>query len=456
MESLYALFRRVAPRLGPVLGRLGEKRAERLLAGCERRVKGLLFDCRMCGECVLSATGMACPMNCGKQLRNGPCGGVTEAGFCEVDPELPCVWLEAGRGAGRMTGGDAIGRILPPVDRRRSGQTTWLKIIRNEAEGEPGKAEASALSQPGEPGSFEAACRSGRFLVTAEISPPDSVEPRDLLQRAGVLRGMVDALNVTDSAGANSHLSSMAAAALLAADGHTPVFQAACRDRNRIALQADLMGAAALGVANLLCLTGDGVGQGDQPQAKPVFDLDAVSLLGIARGMRDRGVYDSGRRIVSRPNLFLGATANPFAPPYRERVVNLEKKIDAGAQFIQTQFCFDLERLQGFLKEARDRGLTERCRILVGVGPLPSVRTARWLGAHVPGVYVPPPLIRRLEQAPDAKREGIRICMETIQALRGIEGVAGVHLMGHKNEAILAEIIASSGLAGTPARCAVG
>lgn len=446
----------------PVAGWLGEKRAERLLARSEQMVKGLFFDCRMCGQCALSSTGMACPMNCGKQLRNGPCGGVTAEGRCEVDNLIPCVWVEAGSGAGRMVNGDAIRRVQPALDHRRSGSTTWLKIIRNEAEEAPPVFRGTPPLQEMEPGSFQRVCESGAFVVTAEISPPDSVDPRDLLKRASLLRGMVDALNVTDNAGANSHLSSLAAAALLAADGHNPVFQAACRDRNRIAMQADIMGAAALGVQNLLCLTGDHVGQGDQPQAKPVFDLDAVSLLGIARGMRDQGSYASGRKLMTRPHLFLGATANPFVPPYEERVVNLEKKIEAGAQFIQTQFCFDLELLQRFMQEVRSRGLDDRCRILVGLGPLASVRTARWLAAHVPGVHVPPALIRRLEQAADAKREGIKICIETIQALQGIKGVAGVHLMGHKNEAVLAEIITASGLAGrfrgseAPARCAAG
>ena len=446
MESLYALFRRVAPSFRPVVGMLGEKRAELLLAGCERQVKGFFFDCRMCGQCVLSSTGMTCPMNCGKQLRNGPCGGVTAAGGCELDAEMPCVWLEAGNGARQMIGGEAINRILPAVDQRKTGQTTWLKIIRNEADEAPSDMRVPHPVQGMESGDFQRACDSGTFLVTAEISPPDSVDPRDLLKRASVLRGLVDAVNVTDNAGANCHLSSLAAAALLVADGHTPVFQVGCRDRNRIAMQADIMGASALGVQNLLCLTGDAVGQGDQPQAKPVFDLDAVSLLGVARGLRDQGAYASGRKLSTRPNLFLGATANPFAPPYEERVINLEKKIDAGAQFVQTQFCFDLELLEKFMKAVRARGLDARCRILVGLGPLSSVRTARWLSAHVPGVHVPQTLIRRLEQASDAKQEGIRICIETILALREIKGITGVHLMGHKNEQLLAEIIRESGL----------
>lgn len=345
-----------------------------------------------------------------------------------------------------MTGGSSIAAIQPPTDHSRSGSSTWLKIILGE-NGESSGIYKENVALPAEkPDSFELACRSGRFVVTAEISPPDSVNPHDLLQRANVLLGLVDAVNVTDNAGANCHMSSLAASALLAAHGHTPVFQSTCRDRNRIAIQADIMGAAALGVHNILCLTGDGVCQGDHPQAKPVFDLDAVSLLDIARGMRDNSTYASGRRLASRLNMFLGATANPFAPPYESRVTNLEKKIAAGAQFIQTQFCFDLKLLESFLREMRVEGLDQRCHFIVGVGPLPSLRTARWLDTNVPGVSVPADIIRRLEQAKDPKQEGILICIETIQILKEIEGVAGVQLMGHKNEKVLAEIIVESGL----------
>jgi 5,10-methylenetetrahydrofolate reductase len=361
-----------------------------------------------------------------------------------------------------MAGGAAIARIQPPVDYSKSGSSTWLKIVMGES-GTPPETPQVATSLPErEPATFERACRSGRFIVTAEISPPDSVDPQDLLRRAQVLRGLVDAVNVTDNAGANCHISSLAASALLAADGFSPVFQSACRDRNRIAIQADIMGAAALGVRNLLCLTGDGVGSGDHPQAKPVFDLDAVSLLGIARGMRDQGTYASGRSITSRPELFLGATANPFAAAFEARIANLEKKIAAGAQFIQTQFCFDLAMFAKFMSEVRERGLDRRCQILVGIGPLPSVRTARWLDGNVPGVRIPGEVIRRLEQAKEAKREGVIICIETIQALKEIKGVAGVHLMGHRNESVLAEIIVESGLAkrsradAEPSRSVVG
>jgi 5,10-methylenetetrahydrofolate reductase len=445
MERLYQAFRRYAWLLRPVVSVMGPERSETVSEEVERQVKGLLFDCRMCGECALSTTGMVCPMTCGKQLRNGPCGGVREDGGCEVDPAMKCAWLRAYEGARCMSDPAAIDRIQVPLDHSRKGKATWLKIINGEPD-LPAAPQATPSASNGEMGTFEETCRSGRFVVTAEISPPDSVDPRDLLQRAEVLRGLVDAVNVTDNAGANCHMSSAAASALLAAARHAPVFQAACRDRNRIAMQADIMGVAALGVKNILCLTGDGVGCGDQPQAKPVFDLDSVSLLGIVRGMCEAASYGSGRAIRSSPRLFVGATVNPFAPALEERVRNLEKKVRAGANFIQTQYCFDIEMLERFMIEVRARGLHRQCHILVGIGPLASARTARWIRSHVAGVHIPDWVIRRLEDANDPKREGIRICTETIALLRGMEGIQGVHLMGHRNEPVLAEIITEAGL----------
>jgi methylenetetrahydrofolate reductase (NADH) len=447
MERFYKTFCRVVPVLGPGVRLIGRERAERCLAAAEKIAKGTLFDCQMCGQCALSSTGMACPMNCGKQLRNGPCGGVTADGSCELDSRMPCVWLEAFKGASQMAGGAAITEIQPPLDHSKRGSSTWLDLVLKETSPAVETAPESTSAPVHKPASFERACQSGRFLVTAEVSPPDSVDPQDLLRRAAPLRGLVDALNVTDNAGANCHMSSMAASALLVADGFNPVFQSACRDRNRIAMQADFMGAAALGVKNVLCLTGDGVASGDHPQAKPVFDLDSVSLLGFARRMRDQGKYASGRHLLTRPELFLGATTNPFVPSLEERVNNLELKIRAGAQFIQTQYCFDIERLETFMQEVRARGLAERCHLLVGIGPLPSARVARWISGHVPGVHIPQAVIHRIEQAQDQKREGIEICIETIHALQNIQGVQGVHLMGHKNESILADIIRESGLA---------
>lgn len=446
MELFYKAFNRVIPALRPAIRLVGRERAERWLTRVETTAKGTLFDCQMCGHCLLSSTGMVCPMNCGKRLRNGPCGGVSPEGNCEVHSEMRCVWHEAFDGASRMAGGEAISQIQAPADHSKSGSSTWLELALREKPATEQKVSAPVLAPSREPASFENACRSGRFLVTAELSPPDSVDRQDLLQRAEHFRGLVDAINVTDNAGANCHMSSLAASAILAAEGYVPVFQSACRDRNRIAMQADLVGAAALGVRNILSITGDGVGSGDQPQARPVFDLDSVSLLGIAKEMRDGGTYASGRRLTSRPELFLGATVNPFAPLLEAQMLTLKKKIDAGAQFIQTQFCFDLALFEKFMHEMRAQGLEKRCRLIVGVGPLASARTARWLNGNVPGVRIPASLIQRLEEAKDQKREGILICIETIQALREMAGVAGVHLMGHRNEGVLANIIVESGL----------
>jgi 5,10-methylenetetrahydrofolate reductase len=279
-----------------------------------------------------------------------------------------------------------------------------------------------------------------------EVAPPDSANPTDLLARAEKFKGLVDAINITDGAGGNCHMSSVAASAILTAHGFAPVYQVACRDRNRIAIQGDILGASALGVQNILCLTGDDVSQGDHPQAKPVFDLDAVSLLHIARGMCDRGEYASGRKLLTAPDLFIGATANPFVPPFGDRIANLEKKIAAGARFIQTQFCFDLPMLEDFMHRVRERGLHQRAHFIVGVGTLGSAKALSWMANNVPGVYVPPALLARIAAAPDQKAEAKRVCIETIQALARIEGVAGVHVMGHKNEDTLAEIIAESGL----------
>ena len=255
----------------------------------------------------------------------------------------------------------------------------------------------------------------------------------------------MDAINITDGAGGNCHMSSAAAAAVLAAQGFAPVCQIACRDRNRIAVQGDILGAAALGVRNFLCITGDDVSRGDHPEAKPVFDLNSVSLLGIARTMRDRGQFASGRALDTRPNLFLGATANPFVPPYRDRVLNLQQKIEAGAEFIQTQFCFDLPLLEEFMAEVRARGLHRRAAIVVGVGTLKSANALKRMAGRVPGIRIPDAIVERIGRAKDQKAEAKAVLVETIRALRNIEGVAGIHLMGHRNETMLAEAIAESG-----------
>jgi 5,10-methylenetetrahydrofolate reductase len=460
LSRVYRQLADLAPRLQPLVQRLGAARVGAVVHPVERAAKRALFDCRMCGQCALSATGMACPMGCAKRMRNGPCGGVRADGGCEVRPAQRCVWLDATEADARIAPGHTAGwtQRVAPLDHRRQDASTWMPLLAPAAPGPAARAAAAAdvppplppLDEAADP--FEAACASGRFVVTVEIAPPDSPDPQRLVQRAARFAGLVDAINITDGAGANCHMSSVAAASVLAAAGLTPVCQVGCRDRNRIALQGDVLGAAALGVRNVLCLTGDDVGQGDHPEARPVFDLDAVNLLHILEGMRTRGEFASGRRLEGRPRLFLGATANPFVAPFAERVANLERKIDAGARFVQTQFCFDLARLEAFMRAVRARGLHRRAAILVGVGTLSSARALRWMAEHVPGVSVPEALTARIAAAADPRAEGIRACIETIDALRGIEGVAGVHLMGHRNEDALARIIVESSLRAAPVR----
>ena len=214
-----------------------------------------------------------------------------------------------------------------------------------------------------------------------------------------------------------------------------------CRDRNRIALQGDILGAAALGVRNILCLTGDDVSQGDHPSAKPVFDLDSISLLRITERMRDLGTFASGRKLDVSPNLFLGATANPFVPPFRDRIRNLEMKIDAGAQFIQTQFCFDVPMLTEFMGDIRARDLHKRCAIIVGVGALTSAKSLRRMVQPCAGYHIPEPVLQRMASAGNQKAEAKMVLVETIRAVREIEGVAGIHLMGYRNDDMLAEAI---------------
>jgi len=445
----------VAPSLAPLARWCGEQRLARWLLPIERLSKQSFFDCQMCGQCVLSATGMTCPSNCAKQMRNGPCGGVRANGHCEVDASMACVWVQATEGDARLQAGHTAGwrQRLPPVEAQRRGSSTWIPMVTvksvptpvNKAPPAPARPDTAPVS------GLEAACRSGQFVVTVEIAPPDSHEPAQLLARAERFRGLVDAINITDGAGANCHMSSVAAASVLSAHGYEPVCQVGCRDRNRIALQGDVLGAAALGVRNVLCLTGDDVSQGDHPGAKPVFDLDAVNLLHMLEGMREQGEYASGRKLAAPVPLFMGATANPFVPPYTERIANLERKINAGARYIQTQFCFDLPLLEAFMREVRQRGLHERAAFLIGVGTLPSAKGLRWMAEHVPGVHVPQAVTERIAAAADQKAEGLRVCIETIQALRQIPGVAGVHLMGHRNEDQLARAIVEAGLRPAPA-----
>jgi methylenetetrahydrofolate reductase (NADPH) len=299
------------------------------------------------------------------------------------------------------------------------------------------------------PGRLERVLRSGAFAVTTELDPPDSADPQDVYQRARVFDGVADAINATDGSGANCHMSSLAVCALLTRIGYAPVMQISCRDRNRIAIQGDILGGAAMGVCNMLCLSGDGVGNGDHPQAKPVFDLDCMSLLRIACKLRDEHQFESGRKVTYAPRVFFGAAANPFVPPFDWRALRTAKKVAAGAQFIQTQYCYDLPRLRDFMRQLADLGLLEgpnKLFVLAGVGPLRSAKAGEWMRTHVPGIHIPDSVIARMAGAENQAAEGRKLCIELIQEIRQVPGVSGVHVMAYRQEQTVAEIIERSGV----------
>jgi methylenetetrahydrofolate reductase (NADPH) len=297
------------------------------------------------------------------------------------------------------------------------------------------------------PGRLERVLRAGQFAVTTELAPPDSADPQEVYDRARIFDGYVDAINATDGSGAHCHMGSLAVCALLTRVGYAPVMQISCRDRNRIAIQGDILGGAAMGVCNVLCLSGDGVQAGDHPQAKPVFDLDAVTLLETARTLRDEHRFLSGRKITYAPRVFLGAAANPFAAPLEFRAQRIAKKVAAGAQFIQTQYCYDVPVLRTFMQRIEDLGLLGKVFILVGVGPLRAAKTAEWMRANVPGLHIPDAIIKRLVDAgPKAADEGRKLCVELIQELREVRGVSGVHIMAYRQEQTVPEIVERSGV----------
>ncbi len=297
-------------------------------------------------------------------------------------------------------------------------------------------------------GRLERVLRGGAFAVTAEIAPPDSADPEDVYERAARFDGCVDAINATDGSGANCHMSSVGMCSLLTRRGYAMVMQVSARDRNRIAIQGDVLGAAAMGVSNILCLTGDGIEVGDHPGAKSVFDLDCMSMLNMLRSMRDDNQFLSGRKLDSGPPVFLGAAANPFGPPLDYRPLRLAKKVEAGAQFVQTQYCFDIDTFRNYMSVVRDMGLHEKVFILGGVGPLASAKSAEWIRTHVPGVHIPDHTIDRLKGAANQKEEGVSICVDMIREMKEIEGVSGVHIMAYRQEARVAEIVERSDVLG--------
>lgn len=289
---------------------------------------------------------------------------------------------------------------------------------------------------------------SGKFVVTSELGPPRGADPDAVRDKAALVRGWVDAVNITDNQGATVRMSSLAGSVLALQAGVEPVMQLTTRDRNRMALQSDLLAAGALGVPNVLLLTGDHPKFGDHSDGKPVFDLDSIQLMSVARMMRDQKRLMSGRSADPPPRFLIGAVENPYAPPQQFRAARLGKKVDAGAEFVQTQYVFDVDGFAEWMASVRDLGLDEKCRVLAGVGPIRSARALEYMRTNVPGIHIPQPVVDRLMSVPEEKftEEGLRICAETIERVREIPGVSGVHVMAVGNERAIPEILQRAGL----------
>lgn len=299
---------------------------------------------------------------------------------------------------------------------------------------------------------LERVLRSGRFTVTAEMGPPKSADPNVIRQKARILKGHADAMNITDNQTAIVRMSSIASGVLALEEGVEPIIQMTCRDRNRLAIQSDLLGASALGLKNLLCLTGDHQSFGNHPQAKGVFDIDSIQLLRIVRDMRDEKKFQCGEDMPVEPRFLIGCAANPFADPFPFRALRLGKKVAAGADFTQTQIVYNVDKFAQWMEMIRRLGLHKKVFILAGVSPIKSVGAARYMKTKVPGMDVPDWVVERMAGVPkeEAKKEGIRICVDIIKQVRQIEGVAGVHIMAIEWEEAVPEMVEAAGLLPRP------
>ncbi|MEI2692155.1 MAG: methylenetetrahydrofolate reductase C-terminal domain-containing protein [Anaerolineae bacterium] len=445
-------------------------------------MKGALFGCRMCGNCILQETAFVCPMTCPKGLRNGLCGGATPE-QCEVDPSRPCTWYVIYERAEKLGREERLLEINAPLDGARVGRETWLDVVEKwrtqeerlnlldlmrdrEKFSEKWDDIFYAARQPdwwqgdsdyhppaySEPLSrLEASLRSGTFTVTAEIAPPLDASFAVEDKKIRWLHDYVVAANFTDSASATPRMSSLAASVRSLQNGLEPVMQLQARDRTRVAIAADAIGAAGLGIHNLLCLSGDHHSAGPGPMAKPdQFDLDAVQMLWMLRRMRDEGIYLDGRTMKSRPQWFLGTAASPFGAPPKFEAIRMHKKVNAGAQFVQTQPIFDYRRFLEWLEALDQRSLLDKVYILAGVIPLKSARAAHFMAEEVAGVYIPPEIVRRMDDAGDDKlaqqETGVAIALELIEQLKSTPGIAGLHIMAVHWEEITPRLIAEAGL----------
>jgi methylenetetrahydrofolate reductase (NADPH) len=459
-----------------------ETLGNRILETTERWVKGPLFGCRMCGNCLLQETAFICPMECPKGLRNGPCGGSTEE-KCYVDETRPCLWYRIYDRAFKMGREEMLLEVLPPLDWDKVGTETWGDVFSQVRKVGTGKVVGGLFSrdtkkrsqawdsvfqpvrQPEwwrgdkeyhtpksiEPSSsLERALKAGEFVVTAEVQPPQTVSTNKLISNIELVKPYVKAINFTDCPSATPRMSSWACSTIAIQRGAEPVMQIAARDKTRVGLQADVLGACALGVNNILCLSGDSMILAPEPRGRmDIVDLDSVQMLWVLRRMRDEGKYLDGRDIKFPPKYFLGAAASPFASEPQFQALREHKKINAGAQYFQTNLVYDADRLDLWLNELAKRNILEKVFILIGITPIKSFKIAKYMNNYVPGVTIPDIVMKRLETAEakgNAQEEGVQIALELIQKVKSKQGVHGIHLMAVGWEEIVPRIVTEAGI----------
>lgn len=409
-------------------------------------------------------------------MRNGPCGGSTPE-HCYVDKTRPCIWYKIYERAEKMGRTKQLLEVLPPLDWNKVGTDTWAEGIRQlkktgfsrVAKGlinpktrsdtwdkffleirQPDWWRGDAVPHPApehEPYSkLEEKLRSGKFVVTAEIAPPLAAVPDDIIKKTDMLRDYIDAANFTDNPSATPRMSSLACSVVALQNGLEPVMQIAARDRTRMGLQGEIIGAAALGIRNVLCITGDHSNVGPSPNGRmDIWDVDAIQMIWIIRRMRDNQRFLDGRELKAAPPIFIGAAGSPYASTEKFQALREEKKVNAGAQFFQTNLVYDVEGFERYLAALEKRGILSRAYMLPGITPIRSLRAAQAIGS-VPGVKMPQWIIERMEKSADPQEEGIQITLEIIDRIKGLPGINGVHLMAIGWESIVPRLVTESGL----------
>ena len=455
---------------------------QRALAKIELAVKGPLFGCRMCGNCLLQETAFICPMECPKGLRNGPCGGSTPE-KCYVDESRPCIWYKIYERSFKLGREALLLEVLPPLDWEKAGTDSWGDVfdqaknigVKNIVAGLTAREAGSVtktldsifrpVRQPEwwqgdslyhapkytEPASeLERRLKAGEFVIAAEVTPALSMNTEKMKQNIELLKPYVAAINFTDSPSAIPRMSSLACSKLALEQDAEPVMQMTARDRTRVGLQSEVPGASALGVRNILCLTGDSNVLGASPRGRmDIVDIDAIQMLWILRRMRDEGKYLDGREMKTPPKYFLGAAASPFASNMKFQALREQKKVNAGAQFFQTNVVFDADALDEWLNEIAKRNILDKVYIMIGITPLKNYKTAAYMNNKIPGVFVPEKVLKRMENAKEKgneQEEGTQIALELIEKIKTKQGVHGIHIMAVGWEEIVPRIVKEAGL----------